>query len=81
MDYYENIKENHCVVSFSESKRVYYICLWNGVLRDGKVDDIDIEFIETPDIKITNDTLVCSNKNVSLSSMHLQHLTSLFSKN
>lgn len=74
MDYYEQIKQKHCAVSYSESRRVFYICLWNGVLRDGKVDDIDIQFIEATNPKIINNSLVYSNKNIYLTDMQLKHL-------
>lgn len=75
MDYYEQIKQNHCAVSFSESRQVYYVCLWNGVLRDGKVDDIDIKFIETPDIKIVDNKMFYSNKNITLTPTQINNLS------
>ena len=45
LDYLDAIKLNHSVVSFSPSNSIFYISLWNGILRDGKVDDIDILFL------------------------------------
>ena len=40
MNYIDHIRLHHSLVSFSESKSIFYISLWNGVLRDGKIDDI-----------------------------------------
>jgi hypothetical protein len=80
-DYIDSIKMNHCVVSFGINKKVFYISLWNGVLRDGKVDDIDIQFIETSNPTIFNDCLSFDinneNKNIILSKQQLKHLSLL----
>jgi len=82
MNYIDSIKMNHCVVSFSESKCLFYISLWNGVLRDGKVDDIDILFIEAKNPTIFNHCLSFEinneNKNIILSKHQLNHLSLLF---
>jgi len=82
MNYIDSIKTNHCVVSFSESKSLFYISLWNGVLRDGKVDDIDILFIEAKNPTIFNDCLSFEinneNKNIILSKHQLKQLSLLF---
>jgi hypothetical protein len=78
MNYLDSILLHHSVVSFSPAKSVFYISLWNGVLRDGKIDDIDIQFFESPSCTILNDQLVLHNKNISLSIIQLNHLSSLF---
>jgi hypothetical protein len=78
MNYIDSIKQNHCVVSFSESKSLFYISLWNGVLRDGKVDDIDIQFIEAKNPTIYKDCLSFDEKNIILSKQQLKHLSLLF---
>ncbi len=81
-DYIDSIKRNHCVVSFGINKKVFYISLWNGVLRDGKVDDIDIQFIEASNPTIFNDSLSFEinneNKNIILSKHQLKHLLTIF---
>jgi hypothetical protein len=77
-DYLDSIRVNHSFVSFSPSKSIFYISLWNGVLRDGKIEDFDIEFFESPSCSILNNTLVLHNKNISLSIVQLQHLRSFF---
>jgi hypothetical protein len=81
-DYIDSIKMNHCVVSFGINKKVFYISLWNGVLRDGKIDDIDIQFIEAPNPTIFNNSLSFQinneNKNINLSKQQLKHLSLLF---
>ena len=81
MDYIDYIKLNHCLVSFSHSKQVFYISLWNGVLRDGKVDDIDIQFFEAKSPSIINDSLHFDNTIISLSQKQLSHLLFVFNKN
>jgi len=82
MDYYDSIKLHHSFVSFSPAKSIFYISLWNGVLRDGKVDDIDIQFIEAKNPTISNDCLSFDinneNKNIILSKQQLKHLSLLF---
>ena len=82
MNYIDSIQTNHCVVSFSESKSLFYISLWNGVLRDGKVDDIDILFIEAKNPCIFKHSLSFEsnneNKNIILSKHQLKHLSLLF---
>lgn len=82
MNYIDSILRNHCVVSFSESKSLFYISLWNGVLRDGKVDDIDIHFIEAKNPTIFNHSLSFEinnqNKNIILSKHQLKHLLTIF---
>jgi hypothetical protein len=80
-EYIDSIKMNHCVVSFGVNKQVFYISLWNGILRDGKVDDIDIQFIEAKNPTIFKDCLSFDinneNKNIILSKQQLKHLSSL----
>jgi hypothetical protein len=82
IDYLDAIKVNHCLVSFSSAKQVFYISLWNGVLRDGKVDDIDFHFIEAYNPTIFNHSLSFEinnqNKNIILSKHQLKHLYLLF---
>ena len=77
-NYLESIRLNHCLVSFSPAKQVFYISLWNGVLRDGKIDDIDITFLEAKYPKIVNENLSFDNKNISLTQPQLSHLLKLF---
>ena len=81
MNYLDAIKLNHSVVSFSPAKSIFYISLWNGVLRDGKVDDIDIHFFEAKSPFIRESSLFFENKNISLSPIQLLHLSSIFSEN
>lgn len=78
LDYLDAIKINHSVVSFSPAKSIFYISLWNGVLRDGKIDDIDILFFEAKHPKIINNSLSFDNKNIPLSITQLLHLQSIF---
>jgi len=77
-DYLDSILQHHCFVSFSPANKIFYISIWNGVLRDGKIDDIDIDFFESHSCSILNNTLVLHNKNISLSIVQLSHLRSLF---
>jgi len=77
MDYYDSIKRDHCVVSFSPARRVYYISLWNGVLRDGKVDDVDIQLHEAANPKIIDRSLVYSNHTISLTETQLARLSTI----
>ena len=78
MDYLDAIKLNHSLVSFSPANSIFYISLWNGVLRDGKVDDIDILFLEAKHPKIINHSLSFDNKNIYLSPIQLNHLLQFF---
>jgi len=78
MDYLDYIKLNHCLVSFSPAKAVFYISLWNGVLRDGIIDDIDIQFFEAKHPKIIDASLSFDNKNIFLSPIQLKHLLQFF---
>ena len=77
-DYLDSIKLNHSFVSFSPSNKIFYISLWNGVLRDGKIEDFDIEFFEAKHPTIINSSLSFDNKNISLSIVQLSHLRSFF---
>jgi hypothetical protein len=81
MNYIDSIETNLCFVSFSPANKIFYISLWNGVLRDGKIDDIDIDFFESPSCSILNNTLVLHNKNIPLSMTQLFHLRILFPEN
>ena len=74
MNYYDSIKKNHSFVSFSSANSLFYISLWNGVLRDGRIDDIDIQFFEAKHPKIIDGFLSFDNKNIPLSSTQLKHL-------
>ena len=78
MNYLDSIERNHCIVSFSPAKSVFYISLWNGVLRDGKIDDIDIDFLEDSNPTIINHSLILKNKNIPLSIIQFNHLSKLF---
>jgi len=78
MNYLDSIETNHCFVSFSPANKIFYISLWNGVLRDGKIHDIDIDFFEDKNPTIINNTLVLHNKNILLSMTQLSHLRTLF---
>jgi hypothetical protein len=81
MNYLDAIQLNHSVVSFSPAKSIFYISLWNGVLRDGRIDDIDIEFFEAKNPTIINSSLSFDNKNIPLSITQLIHLRQLFPEN
>ena len=78
MDYIDSIKLHHSFVSFSSVHNVFFISLWNGVLRDGKVDDIDILFFEAKSPTIVDGFLSFDNKNILLSLPQLQHLSLIF---
>lgn len=78
MDYIDSIKLHHSFVSFSSVHNVFFISLWNGVLRDGKVEDIDILFFEAKHPTIINGFLSFDNKNIFLSIPQLEHLSLLF---
>jgi hypothetical protein len=78
MNYIQTIQKHHCVVSFSTAKSIFYISLWNGILRDGKVDDIDIHFFEAKFPTIINGSLSFDNKNIFLTPIQLKHLSLRF---
>ena len=78
MNYLDAIKLNHSLVSFSTANQIFYISLWNGVLRDGKIDDIDIMFFEAKLPKIRDGSLSFDNKIIPLSITQLNHLSSFF---
>ena len=81
IDYLDSIKLNHSVVSFSPAKSIFYISLWNGVLRDGLIDDIDIIFLEAKHPFIRDSSLFFDNKNIPLSTTQLLHLSLVFPEN
>jgi hypothetical protein len=74
MNYYEAILLHHSFVSFSSANSIFYISLWNGVLRDGRIDDIDIQFFEAKNPIISNGSLSFDNKNIPLSITQLNYL-------
>ena len=78
MNYLDAIKLNHSLVSFSTANQIFYISLWNGVLRDGKIDDIDIMFLEAKLPKIRDGSLSFDNKIIPLSITQLNHLSTIF---
>ena len=78
MNYLDAIQLNHSVVSFSPAKSIFYISLWNGVLRDGRIDDIDICFFEAKHPFIRDSSLSFDNKNISLTPTQLLHLSLVF---
>jgi len=78
MDYLDAIMLNHSLVSFSPAKSIFYISLWNGVLRDGLIDDIDILFLEAKHPKIIDGSLSFDNKIIPLSTIQLNHLLTIF---
>ena len=82
MNYLDHIKLHHCFVSFSNANSIFYFSLWNGVLRDGRIDDIDIHFVEAKHPKIINHSLSFENnntiKNIFLTPTQLSHLSLLF---
>ena len=78
MDYIESIILHHSFVSFSSVNNLFYISLWNGVLRDGKIDDIDIMFLEAKHPTIINGSLSFDKKTIPLSEVQISHLSSLF---
>ena len=75
MNYYDSIKIHHCFVYPANS--LFYISIWNGVLRDGQIDDIDIQFFEAKHPMISNGFLSFDNKNIYLSDIQLKHISSL----
>ena len=76
MNYFDSIKIHHCFVYPANS--LFYISLWNGVLRDGQIDDIDIQFFEAINPTISNGFLCFDNKNIPLSITQLNHISLLF---
>jgi hypothetical protein len=78
MDYLDAIKINHSLVSFSPAKQVFYISLWNGVLRDGRIDDIDIQFFEAKHPFIIDNSLSFDGNLIHLSTTQLNHLSTIF---
>jgi len=78
MNYYDSIKIHQCFVSFSTANSLFYISIWNGVLRDGSIHDIDIQFFEAKHPTISNGHLSFDNKNIYLSEVQLKHLSLLF---
>ena len=78
MNYYESIKKNHSFVSFSPANSLFYISIWNGVLRDGRIDDIDIQFFEAKSPKIISGFLSFLDTNIPLSPTQLIHLSTFF---
>ena len=81
LDYFESIKLHHCFVSFSSANLIFYISLWNGVLRDGQIHDIDIDFFEAKHPIIRDSFLYFDMKNIPLTPTQLIHLSELFPKN
>jgi hypothetical protein len=80
-DYLESIKLHHCFVSFSSANQIFYISLWNGVLRDGHIHDIDIHFFEAKFPKIIDRALHFDQKIIHLSDIQLSFLSTYFTKN
>ena len=82
MNYIDSIKLHHSFVSFSPANQIFYISLWNGVLRDGRIHDIDITFLEATKPIIRNGLLsfISNNeiKNISLTPIQLNHLLHFF---
>ena len=78
MNYIDHIKLHHSLVSFSESKSIFYISLWNGVLRDGKIDDIDISFFQAKHPIISNGAIYFDHFSFPLSITQLKHLSTIF---
>lgn len=78
MNYYESIKLHHSFVSFSPANQLFYISIWNGVLRDGRIDDIDIQFFEAINPIISNGVLSFDKKNILLTPIQIKHLSLIF---
>ena len=74
MDYSTSISNKHSFVSYSQFNQTFYISLWNGVLRDGKLDDIDILFFEAKNPKIIDGTLSFADTTVQLTPTQLKFL-------
>jgi len=79
-DYLHSIRLNHSLVSFSPANSIFYISLWNGILRDGLIDDIDIDFYEAKHPIISSGYLSFDNKNILLTPIQLKHLSLLFTQ-
>ena len=79
MDYIDSIKLHHSFVSFSSVKQIFFISLWNGVLRDGKIDDIDIHFFEAKHPIIREGGLSFDHTHIPLTPTQLLHLSTFFS--
>ena len=75
MDYYDSIKLHHAFLSFSSVKQIFFISIWNGVLRDGKVQDIDIHFFEAKHPIIRDGVLYFDENIISLSDKQSQYLS------
>ena len=78
MDYIDSIKLNHCSLSFSTTNQTFYISLWNGILRDGIIDDIDITFFEAKHPTIFNQNLIFDKNIIPLSILQFNYLTLFF---
>ena len=78
MDYLDSIKLNHCSLSFSTTNQTFYISLWNGVLRDGQIHDIDINFFEAKHPIIFNQNLIFEKNIIPLSIQQFNHLSNFF---
>jgi hypothetical protein len=78
MDYFESIQINHSLVSFSQANSIFYISLWNGILRDGRILDLDISFLEAKNPSILNNELHVDDKIFPLSTIQLIHLSKFF---
>jgi hypothetical protein len=78
MNYLDSIKLHHCFLSFSNANQTFYISLWNGVLRDGLIDDIDITFFEAKHPTINNHNLIFDKNIIPLSIFQFIHLSNFF---
>jgi hypothetical protein len=78
MDYFDSIKLYHSFVSFSTTNQTFYISLWNGILRDGIIDDIDITFFEAKHPTIFNHSLLVNEKCFNLSILQFNFLSNIF---
>ena len=78
MNYLDSIKLNHSLVSFSTTNQTFYISLWNGILRDGQIDDIDINFFEAKHPFILNQNLIFEKNSIPLSIQQFIHLSNFF---
>jgi hypothetical protein len=74
MDYSTSIRKFHSFVSYSIHNQTFYISLWNGILRDGKLDDIDILFFEAKHPKIIDGVLSFDDTTVQLTPTQLKFL-------
>jgi hypothetical protein len=78
MDYFDSIKLYHSFVSFSTINQTFYISLWNGILRDGIIDDIDITFFEDKHPTIFNHSILINEKFFPLSILQFNFLSKFF---